>query len=365
MKHLSTYRALFIALLTTTAFTLASPAHATSQPLPETTYAPPSGAASTAPLDRHGLDRALGTRVSLILADHPSRCLSDQPTLFWYASGGIERIEHVVSEADTGKPLLRHVLQATPDEGGFFALPLADFDVRLRPGISYRWTATLAPEGTGQTATVLGGEFYFAEADAVLRARLAGAPKEALPALYGTAGAWCDMLASLTVLAQTDTDRAEEWFALRARSLRQVGLVDAARADEARLPLRAFLQSPRDRYRAGERIQLTFGANRRFHARLIYEDAAGQRIQVLPNAHRIDNGFDGHTRYHFPTEFDQALTVAAPFGRERITLQTAVDTLPPLPGQVLPNGFVLLDEIANPADGPPLVEQVLHLETTP
>lgn len=271
----------------------------------------------------------------------------------------------MVSEGDTGKPLLRHVLQATPAEGGFFALPLADFGVQLRPGISYRWTATLAPEGTGQTTTVLGGEFYFEEADAALRARLAEAPKEALPALYGAAGAWCDMLESLTELAQTDTDRAEEWFALRARSLRQVGLVDAARTDEARLPLRAFLQSPRDRYRAGERIQLTFGANRRFHARLIYEDAAGQRIQVLPNAHRTDNGFDGHTRYHFPAEFDQALTVAAPFGHERILLQTAVDALPPLPGRVLPNGFVLLDGASRPADGPPLIEQVLHLETAP
>ena len=343
---------------------LQAPAAAT--PLADSLYKVPAGTTAAEQTPRHGADRAIGTRVSLVLADHRSRCASDRPTMYWYASGGVARVEHQIFELPTPEPVLRHVVVDTTEEG-FFPLAFAELGLTLRPGSTYLWKAVVYPEGGGSHPTVVQGEFSHTPLNREQTERLAAAHADEHPALLGAASAWCELFHALTERIATWPDDEARWRHHRARMLRQVGLVDAARADEAHLPLEVFLRTGSQAYRSGERIELGFGASRRFHARLIYQDASGQRIQLLPNARRSDNVFEGNTLYTYPDGPDTPLVVSAPYGRERIVLQAAGSALAPLPGRPLPNGLILLDDDArSPAEAEPeVVERTVSITTRP
>jgi hypothetical protein len=314
---------------------------------------------------RGDAERAVGSRVSLILADHRSLTFSEQPTLYWFTSGHVEQVEHLLYEGDALRPLLHETIRSVPS-AGMHALPLTRFGIRLKPDVPYRWVAILTPEGPGKEVTQLSGEVMHVVPTPDTARKTIEAPPDARPAILGAVGAWCDLIDALTDRAANSTDHPK-WLGYRARVLRQVGLVDAARADEARLPLRVSLTAPRSRYQAGDVVRLSFEGNKRFFARLIYVDADGNYLQILPNARRSDNVFEGHTANRFPGEFDQPLIVSAPFGRERVILQASAEPLKPITGRVLPNGFVLLspDTARQALAAPNIDRHVLDIITEP
>lgn len=305
-------------------------------------YVPPADAAADNTELRAGSDRAIGTRVSLILANHRSLTFSAQPTLYWFVSGHVQQIEHLLFEGDALKPVFQETVRNVR-EAGMHALPLAERGIRLHPGVPYRWVAVIAPEGPGQALTQLAGEIMHVAPTPETAQKIARAPANRLPAVLGAAGAWPELIDALSTRATRGHDR-QKWLGYRARVLRQVGLVDAARADEAQLPLAISLSAEQQRYRAGDALQVRIEANKRFFARLIYVDAAGNHIQLLPNVARSDNAFEGNTPYLVPGPFDQPLTVAPPFGREHVVLQASAEPLEPLPGRPLPNGFIHVPE---------------------
>ena len=65
-------------------------------------------------------------------------------------------------------------------------------------------------------------------------------------------------------------------------------------------PLHVQVWTDRPEYREGENLKVNLRANKPFHGRVIYLDAAGQPVQLLPNPHRSDHYFQGGVTYEIP-----------------------------------------------------------------
>ena len=90
----------------------------------------------------------------------------------------------------------------------------------------------------------------------------------------------------------------------------------------------------------GDTLSFFINLDRDANVLVLYEDASGTLVQILPNAFSPQTlyhaGFfiqvpSGMLRHHF--------IVAPPFGRERILAFASEKTLPQLPGQQLQNGL--------------------------
>lgn len=81
------------------------------------------------------------------------------------------------------------------------------------------------------------------------------------------------------------------------------------------------LRAGKPSYAAGERLTFTFKGNKPFFARIIYRDAAGGLVQLLPSLYRTETSFEGGVTYEIPGGTDQfELTVSPPFGTETVTI---------------------------------------------
>lgn len=99
--------------------------------------------------------------------------------------------------------------------------------------------------------------------------------------------------------------------------------VQQGKTDDPRLPLavQLWVDDTEGEYVAGERMKIYLTGNKPFYARLIYVEASGTRVQLLPNQHRSKNYFNGTTMYEVPTPEDGfQLEVSPPFGDEQLVL---------------------------------------------
>jgi len=91
--------------------------------------------------------------------------------------------------------------------------------------------------------------------------------------------------------------------------------------DDPAAPLSVKVWSDKAKYAKGEKIRVFVKGNRPFYARVVYQDASGGLIQILPNPYRQNSYFNGGTVYEIPSGEDKFdLEVAPPFGAELITL---------------------------------------------
>jgi uncharacterized protein DUF4384 len=98
-------------------------------------------------------------------------------------------------------------------------------------------------------------------------------------------------------------------------------LANPALNDDPRAPLKAQIWSDHTRYQQGDTIKLYMKANKPFYARVVYKDAEGQLVQLLPNPYRRENYFNGGTIYELPTGRDTyELEITPPYGQEEIML---------------------------------------------
>ncbi|MDY6905831.1 MAG: DUF4384 domain-containing protein [Thermodesulfobacteriota bacterium] len=104
--------------------------------------------------------------------------------------------------------------------------------------------------------------------------------------------------------------------------------------DDPAAPLTVRLNSPKQAYKAGEKITLYVKGNKPFFARVVYEDCAGTLTQILPNPYRTETYFQGSTTYSLPSGKDAyTLTVVPPFGKETVTVYAATRPLGPIDRQ--------------------------------
>ena len=91
--------------------------------------------------------------------------------------------------------------------------------------------------------------------------------------------------------------------------------------DDPAAPLSVKVWSDKQKYSQGEKIRVFVKGNRPFYGRVVYQDASGGLIQILPNPYRQNSYFNGGTVYEIPSGEDKFdLEAAPPFGAERITL---------------------------------------------
>lgn len=111
--------------------------------------------------------------------------------------------------------------------------------------------------------------------------------------------------------------KAEVEYALKAPENKSDLAADLAKDENA--PLTVYVWTEKPDYTSGEKIRIFLQGNKDFYARVVYRDAQGNLLQLLPNPYRQDNFFRGGKVITIPDEQDHFdLAVGPPFGIENI-----------------------------------------------
>jgi hypothetical protein len=93
-------------------------------------------------------------------------------------------------------------------------------------------------------------------------------------------------------------------------------------------PLNLRIWTDKKEYRQTEKIKIYMKGNKPFYARIVYKDAKGNILQLLPNPLRKENYFNGGVIYEVPSGMDRfELEVSQPFGEENIIVYASPSPL--------------------------------------
>jgi len=71
--------------------------------------------------------------------------------------------------------------------------------------------------------------------------------------------------------------------------------------DDPTAPLSIQVWTDKKEYKSNEKIKVFIKGNKPFYARVVYKEAGGKLIQLLPNPYRKDNYFNGGVIYEIPS----------------------------------------------------------------
>ncbi|MDP2681526.1 MAG: DUF4384 domain-containing protein [Deltaproteobacteria bacterium] len=98
--------------------------------------------------------------------------------------------------------------------------------------------------------------------------------------------------------------------------------------DDPSAPLGVNVWTDKKEYKHGEKIKIYVKGNKPFYVRVVYKDADGSILQLLPNPYRQDNYFNGGVVYEIPSGNDRfELEVSPPFGEENIIVYASTSPL--------------------------------------
>lgn len=104
---------------------------------------------------------------------------------------------------------------------------------------------------------------------------------------------------------------------------RGIKIVDASLAS-----LNVKLWTDKAEYRESEKVTIYLKGNKPFYARVVYKDAGGNIVQLLPNPYRNNNYFQGSSTFQIPSDGDRfELEVSPPFGVEDIVVYASTAEL--------------------------------------
>ena len=169
--------------------------------------------------------------LSVLTPDHVGLTTQEQPNLFWYTSQPtMDAVELTVIEGQAINPVLETRLKPAT-QAGIQRIRLADYSLRLKTGVQYRWYVALVPDPKNRSKDILAGG-YIERIDLTdnLRSRLAQAGADQSAFVYAEEGVWYDALSSLS--DRVDASSSDSSARLqRASLLEQVRLQQAADFD--------------------------------------------------------------------------------------------------------------------------------------
>jgi hypothetical protein len=167
----------------------------------------------------------------VLAPNHTGLTTRGQPSLFWYQSGPAStRIELTIIEPKNPKPVLR-VGADKVEQGGIHRLPLARYNVKLTPGVLYKWTIALIPDPANRSRDIIASDtIQRIEPDTRLTAALAGSKGLGAAAVYASNGIWYDALEAISDELDA-SPMNKDIRLLRASLLDRVGLKTAAVAE--------------------------------------------------------------------------------------------------------------------------------------
>jgi len=122
---------------------------------------------------------------------------------------------------------------------------------------------------------------------------------------------------------------------------------NARMADDPSAPLFVKAWTDKKNYGKGEKIMISMRGNKHFYARVIYRNAAGDVLQLLPNPYRKSNFFSSGATHELPSGDDRFnIEVIAPFGTEVITVFGSTSQL----GEIELKEASAVYEVKTPAD---------------
>ncbi|MGH8504329.1 MAG: DUF928 domain-containing protein [Gammaproteobacteria bacterium] len=177
-----------------------------------------------------GLTEASVT-LSVLAPHHTGLTTREQPSLYWYLSKPVAaRLELTLIDDQAINPLAEIQLSA-PDTPGIQHVDLSKHDIKLKPGVEYRWFVALVPDPKQRSNDILaGGTIKRIEPSASLRAKLAHTSGDQLTYVYAEEGIWYDAIATVSGLIE-DAPGNANLKAQRATLLEQVGLAKIAAED--------------------------------------------------------------------------------------------------------------------------------------
>jgi hypothetical protein len=103
---------------------------------------------------------------------------------------------------------------------------------------------------------------------------------------------------------------------------------EARFSEDPSAPLSVKLWTNSSELLENQRLSIYVKANKPFFGRIIYTDASGTQLQLLPNPYREEVYFQGGVVYEIPSGLDQFdLIVSAPFGQESVALYASTSPL--------------------------------------
>ena len=111
-------------------------------------------------------------------------------------------------------------------------------------------------------------------------------------------------------------------------AMQKMAVQSPAVSDDPSSPLTVKVRTDKKGYKAGEKVKVYIKGNKPFYARVIYKDASGEMVQILPNPYRSGNYFNGGTMYEIPTGNDKFdLEVSPPFGDKNVIVYASSSPL--------------------------------------
>jgi hypothetical protein len=165
----------------------------------------------------------------LVLApDHVGYTTKEQPCLYWYISKPTTySVVLTVTERNAVKPLVEKILKG-PEKVGIQSVCLADYGVRLRPNVQYKWFVALVPDAEHRSKDIMaGGILSLVDPQPSLLAKLKTVDSSNAHYIYAEEGFWYDALEAITRMIDASPDNAD-LHKQRASLLEQVGLAEAA-----------------------------------------------------------------------------------------------------------------------------------------
>lgn len=189
-------------------------------------YRPPKRGAPAARVGggTRGFDKEM-PNLYVLAPDHVGLTGQEQPVLNWYMSKPAKmQFEFSLIDENGIEPILEVTLGAEQLKAGIQGLSLADYGIRLKPGVQYQWSVALVPDAGKRSSDILAsGMIERRNLSADMTSRLSKAGEQEGVFIFAEEGYWYDAVSRLSGLIETNPDSAL-LKQQRAELLKQAGL---------------------------------------------------------------------------------------------------------------------------------------------